>query len=417
MSTTQGRTSPTINGVVNGNSAEEAPKSIKAMDKVQEELCEHFRAKENGTLKKKSPAVQPIVKRLLTEKPTESARKEDTERLMLGHGKRNFVIKKSIQNGGSQESSKVMPERKEEVQEISKMAVSLKPVKSTGDSKDLDKEDVQEQKKISMYGKPQESSGDALEIDKKQEVQEIEGISMNGKPFESSGDSLDGSSVSPVNSREETPERENSLEKEIKIEKKPPVPVLQPLQMPKKSPEILRTKSVDITKIIKTPTTPQSPGRKMNHGRPNFTLPSRSKASPGNTRQIPAEFLTVKLRETPNSPFLEPVQVPLGDEMPSCEANSQLPPYRSATLGRKKDSLPPSPLVPAAPTYDGPKYGQKLVVSFAMDLAATPNRYPDRVKVSPAIPARNEHEMPEEVAQLRQKKFSIDLERLSVREQ
>lgn len=412
---------------------------------MQVELCEHLRAKENGTLKKKSPAVQPIVKRLLTEKPTESARKEDTERLMLGHAKRNFVIKKSIQNGGGQESSKVMTERKEEVQEISKMSVNLKPVKCTGDSRDLDKQgvqevkmamngkphessggslkiekeqEIQETKKLSMNGKPHESSGDSLEIEKRQAVQEVEGTAMNGKPFEFSGDSLDGSRKgSPGNSREETPERENSLEKVTKIEKKPPVPVLQPLKMPKKSPEILRTKSVDITKIIKTPTTPQSPGRKMNHGRPNFTLPSRSKASPANTRKIPAEFLTVKLKETPNSPLLEPTQVPLRDETSSCDANSQLPPYRSATLGRKKDSQPPSPLVPAAPTYDGPKYGQKLVVSFAMDLAATPNRYPDRVKVSPATPSRNEPEMPEEVAQLRQKKFSIDLERLSVREQ
>ncbi|XP_059608320.1 WAS/WASL-interacting protein family member 3-like [Phlebotomus argentipes] len=335
-------TAEKVNGVTNGSFTEEPPKMIKGMDRVQEELCQHFIAKENGTLKKKPAAMQPIVKRLLTEKPTDSARKEDSERLMINHGKRNFVLPRKT-NG--------MPEKTEE-----------KPKKD-----------------------------DEIPVSDKPESLDIPDFAPDSK------------------APPKTPEKKITT-LEVKIDKKPPVNLV-PLQMPRKSPE--RTTSPDITKIIRTPTTPQSPSQfklKMNHGKPNYTLPSRVKTAKSDSRTIPLEFLAVKLRETPNSPLLELQQVPPEAETPP---TGDFPPFRSATMGRKRDNPPPSPLVPAAPTYDAPKYNQKLVVSFAMDLAATPNRYPDHVKAPPATecPA-----VSDEVAQLRQKKFTIDPSRLSVRE-
>ncbi|XP_055693900.1 proteoglycan 4-like [Lutzomyia longipalpis] len=364
-----------INGHSNGHSHEEPQKVINGMDKIQKELSEHFRAKENGTLPRKPPAMQPIVKRLLTEKPTESARKDDSERLMLSHGKRNFVVKKQIPatpttNGCSSTNtaapSTERPGKKKDFpvanESITKVQEDCKPAVAENSAKAVDV--------------PILASTQCPDVAKK-----------------------------PA----EAPEMNNNTS--IKADKKIPTP-LKPLQMPTSQQQV--TKSPDITKIIKTPTTPKTPMSpqsklKITHGKRNFTLPGRIKGTKEHSQKPTAEFLAVKLREIPNSPLQEATQQVTVDS--PCTDTVNLPPFRSATLGRKREDPPPNPMVPAAPTYDAPKYDQKLVVSFAMDLAATPNRYPDRVKVSPP---RASPEIPQELAQLRQKKFTIDPNRFSV---
>ncbi|GAB0097122.1 hypothetical protein DMENIID0001_127220 [Sergentomyia squamirostris] len=328
------------NGLTNGNSIETPVKPIKSMDRVQVELNEHFQAKENGTLRKKPPAVQPIVKRLLTQKPSsESAQKENSDRLMLSHGKRNFSIKKASR----EKINGVSPSVSENGSREESPEPTIKPEKQT--------------------------------VDK---------------------DCPDAPIV-------------NEATEEIVV-KKPPVGKLTPLKIPPADHPV-RPMSPDIAKIIKSPPMSPMPAKlKINHGKPNYTLPRRLKSTTDEPRRTPLEFMTMKLRQTPNSPCREesPFQEP-----PKSTTPSTLP-FRSVTLGCKKENPPPSPLVPAAPTYETPKFDQKIVVSFAMDLAATPNRYPDHVKVTPQ---RTTPDVPSDMVELRQKKFTIDPTRLSVREQ